>query len=63
MNGYYKQVTRLLKKAGFSYVRNGKGSQATLQYLIGMWFTNSTIVLCIGFVYCLILSLFCSLPW
>jgi len=26
MNGYYDQVTRLLKAAGFSYVRNGKGS-------------------------------------
>jgi predicted RNA binding protein YcfA (HicA-like mRNA interferase family) len=26
MNGYHDQVARLLKKAGFSYVRNGKGS-------------------------------------
>lgn len=26
MNGYYDQVTRLLKKAGFSFAKNGKGS-------------------------------------
>lgn len=26
MNGYYQQVTRLLREAGFSLLRQGKGS-------------------------------------
>ena len=26
MNGYYKQVTQLLKDHGFSFIRSGKGS-------------------------------------